>query len=199
MPDAPVLKPVEHPVYLLQADDLDRRYELLDDVQRATEGQLASKIASLRLGDDSDTEALAAVNTAAKALNAFMDKANRRAAKVLIRPLPRKSRAGLPSYRDLVLKHPPREDDERDKARGFNVDAMADDLVPHSIVDGQFATTQQRDDFLDGLSEGYFTQIFWEAINLNERMSPDPKARLPLQPVPTSGETSQSPARSGEA
>jgi hypothetical protein len=177
----PELKPRTTTVILFQGDDLDPLAERLEAVPRA-----ASGIATARMGDVTPDDA-------ARAYNDFMEGAEERAAKITLKALGRKA------WRDLVVAHPPAEGDDYHQRRGFNVDTLGDDLVPASIVEGQFPSIADRDAFLDALCDADFSKLYSAAVALNESVGPDPKARLPLQPVPTSDETSESPARSGEA
>lgn len=133
-----------------------------------------------------------AATVAAEAHDAFVNEAADRAAKVKVRALPRKP------WRSLKLKHPMRmvttfqvvkdaegnetsvpveNPHDEDVVHGFNIETMADDLVPVAVDElGQFATPADRDAFLDGLSDPDFSRIYSMAILLNSVGARAPKA-----------------------
>lgn len=190
-------KPRTTTVLLFQGDDLDPIEERRQAFQRA----LATKARggeNLRFGDDDDP-----VTEAAREYDDFMDGAVERAAKVRLQALPRST------FRAMVAEHPPREDVTKedqdgetvvvesfaeDHRYGFNVETLADALVPPSvIVEDQFADEAERDGFLDDLSDAEFSKVYSAAILLNQGGGPDPKVRLSSLLDRMSDETSDSP------
>lgn len=174
-------------VLLFQGDDLDPISESARDAERAVKTAPPS-----RLGD-----AEGPAHESLKAFDDLMDEATDRALKVRLTALPRKA------YRDLLHKHPVRmvqsEDGERvndeDAGWGFNRETFGDDIVPACVDADQFASAEQRDEFLDALSDGDFTKLYSAAVTLNQSQGPDPKVRLSSHLAPTSDETSTSPER----
>lgn len=64
----------------------------------------------------------------------------------------------------LVAAHPPRktdegELDERDKGRGFNIDALYEALVPKSIVDPKLDGPAMREFLEEQLTDGQFVEL----------------------------------------
>ena len=50
-------------------------------------------------------------------------------------------------YAEVVANHPPREDNDVDKAFGVNTDTFGDEIIPLSIVDAWRKTTEEKVDF----------------------------------------------------
>lgn len=163
------IKPRTASVVIYQGDDLERLAELRRDVsvaERSEEGR------SRRLGDGSDAAA------ARDAFDAFVDEAAERAVEVEVTALKRRQ------FRSLMAEHPPRKvsgnDGEEihpdDAGYDVNVDTFSEAFLPLSITAPTFDTPADRDDFLDGLSEGDYERIFTTAYFLNRAPGGDPKA-----------------------
>lgn len=166
-------------VPLLQGDDYDRLSQLLFEAQNAVKRTVS------RLGDADD------LADAQEAYNAAAAEAEERARKIELKALPRKE------WRALRIAHPPRDGDDGDAEVGFNRDTMGDDLVPVSVVDGQFPSIADRDEFLDALADGDFEKLYAAAVDLNTGFGVDPKARLSSTRSLKSDGTSSSPERAG--
>jgi hypothetical protein len=172
-------KPRTTTVVLFQGDDLDPIEERRQAFQRALVDQTRT-VGVRRAGDDDLDDA----KEAGAEYDRFMDEALERAAHVQLQALPRSR------FRQMVADHPPREDEKdeagevteshsEDRRYGFNVDTMADALVPASVViEGQFANQPERDAWLDELSDAEFSKLYSAAILLNQGGGPDPKARF---------------------
>lgn len=173
------LKPRTTTVVLFEGDDYDALSRSLEDFASK------AKQAVARIGDADEAV------EAQEAYNALADEAEARARAITLQALPRKA------YRALVGDNPPREGDDGDLELGFNRDTMGDDLVPASIMGGQFPSVADRDEFLDALADGDFEKLYVAAIGLNTSLGPDPKARLSSLRSPKSDETSSSPERAG--
>lgn len=171
-------------VVLFQGDDLDPIEEHRAAVERAALVNRGPK----RVGDG---EVPAAVLEAARDYDAFMEGAVERAVHLRLTAV-RKSR-----YRELLAAHPPREGDRADEAAGFNVDTFTEALVPECVSPGQFDSDEERDEFLDDLSDTEWSQVAGAAVRVNEGGRPDPKARMASHLTPESDEISESPARLG--
>lgn len=143
------------------------------------------------------------VTDAAREYDEFVTEATDRARKVTLQALQRKQ------WRSLRAAHPVRmetvkekgEDgadvvserpNTEDEALGFDVDAMADSLVPASIAPNQFDTPADRDQFLEDLSDPDFSRLYSAAVRLNTLGSSVPKANLSSRLAQIIGETSNS-------
>lgn len=163
------IKPRTASVVIYQGDDLERLAELRRDVdvaERAEEGR------GRRIGDDSGAQ------EARDAFDAFVDEAAERAVEVEVTALKRRQ------FRSLMAEHPPRkvagEDGQEthpdDAGFDVNVETFAEAFLPLSITAPTFDTPADRDDFLDGLSDGDYERIFATAYWLNRTPGGDPKA-----------------------
>lgn len=189
------LKPRTTTVTLFQGDDFDRERELRGVVEAAVMAD-----SNTRRMNDPDT-----VSVAADAYDAFVKDATTRGETIPLAMLPR----GV--WREMVAKHPPRDDSEGDERWGFNYLTLADDLVPASVAAGQeiepsyfesvevlhFDSLGDRDEFLDALCDADFTKVYNEALNLNQAAGPNPKVRLSSLLAQTSDEISPPPIRLG--
>lgn len=173
--------------YLWAPADRVRLEELQEALNSALNNASAMSGAPQSMGDDSPNDA---AREAAAELDAFVEEAKTRARVVRMVALPRKA------WRSLKAKHPIRmesytkkdaegneETVERphklDEVRGFNVETMADDLVPESIeFDG---SNSARDAFLDGLSEPDFDSLYGAALKVNVAGFTPPKAEFSSQ------------------
>lgn len=174
------LKPRTQTVYLMQSDDIERAKQLESAIAVAAAHDEAESDQPKRANDPTPSHMKAALSE----FDAFMAEAEERARVVVVQALPRRE------YRTLRGEHPPREGNEIDQAAGFNLDAFSDVLVP-KCAPGETPA------FLDGLSDGQWSQLFSAAVAVNEGGSPNPKVRLSSQPIRDSSETSESPARLG--
>lgn len=171
-------------VVLFQGDDLDP----IEEHRAAVERAAIANGAPLRVGDEGVPPA---VLEAAAEYDAFMEGAVERAIHLRLVAVPRRR------YRELLATHPARDGNEADEAAGFDVDGFTDELVPESIAAGQFDSDEDRDAFLDDLSDAEWSQVASAAVRLNEGGAPDPKARMTSHLTQGSGETLESPARLG--
>ena len=173
-------------VTLLQGDDLARAEELEAAVNTASVGAIP------RIGDTTG------ILDAAAAYDRFITEAEGRAFHITLQALPRRQ------WRDLLMKHPARGDVEADKANGFNVDTLGDDLVAESVILVQVGahdpftwSRRDLDGFLDALSDGDFSRLFSAAVRLNTDSAAAPKADLSSRLTQLFTATSKSPASSG--
>lgn len=148
-------------VLLFQGEDYAEFQELLAAVERA------NAPANRRVGDGDG-----GVKAAADAYDAFVAEAAERALKIRLRAV------GHRKWRELLAAHPPRDDNRMDQMRGFNTDTLGDDLVPASLMAGDFDSDDERDAFLDMLPAADWNRLYSEALSLNEDAGPDPKVQL---------------------
>lgn len=92
-------------------------------------------------------------------------------------------------WRGLKEKHPPRTGDDidaevakGDRLAGVNTDGVEDDLVQASLVDPEFKTRADFDDWADTLSEGEWQTLVNRAWELANGARLDPK-ELPSLPT----------------
>lgn len=169
-------------VTLFQGEDYDRERELRAAVERAA----VQADNPRRLGDSQD------VRAAAAAYDAFVEEAAERGVTVTLQALKRTQ------WREMVSKHPVREDNDVDAGWGFNYETLCDDLVPASVLTGdQFHNERAVQDFLDELSDADFSKLYSAAHELNQAQGPDPKVRLSSRLALTGDETSPQPTRLG--
>lgn len=170
-------------VVLYQGDDLARVQDFVERMKRAAVASADPQ----RLGDD--VEGLASI---AAEYDEFIVGAVERGVTVRVEALPGRK------YRAMMAEHPPRKplrDDDGavveswpdDEANGFNVETISDPLVK--------ACADEREDFIDDLSDGNFSRLFEAAVRVNETAGPDPKARLSSAFGQISSEHSTSPER----
>lgn len=157
-------------VRLFHSDDEEHLADLLRAVETA-----AIAAGPKRVGDDIP------VKTATTAYDKALAKADKSGTPVKMTALSRKA------WLALLADHPPRADvrDSEDKvteswpedrAAGFNVETMADPLVVVSIdMEGQFSSENERQAFVDDLSDPAFSRLYNRALSLNTEGSPDPK------------------------
>lgn len=181
--ETPILNPTQWTVKLWHGDDLFRIQEAEEAVAAAMPTNALG--VPLRLGDTT------ALDAAVTRRDELQQEAEPRAIKATVQRLPRKQ------FRELVKKHPPREGDEGDKEYGFNQEALADDLVPPSLVAPKFKSDAFKEEFLDNLSDAQFGLLFDAAYAVNRGGVPDPKADMSSRVSQIYGETSTSPERLG--
>lgn len=192
MSAAPEIKPRTQEVPLFQGGDLARIKELSKAVESAL-----GRTSVRRLGEGSSDATAAAAEH-----DAFVEEAKARAVIVTIVALGRRQ------WRDLVLKHPPREGDKADEEFGFNVQDLGEDLVCLSLmrpgssprfdaVEGDETGLQVSPEavvWVDQLAHADFQRIFSAAYLLNEE-SFDPKADHVSRVARIGEEISTSPSR----
>lgn len=196
------------------SEDYQTHSEVVDifqggDLIRIAELEAAVNVATIqsggnrRIGSRAPTdETKAAVLSAARAYDEFVEEAGEeRAHRVTVEALPRKD------WRALRKKYPPRpagdgvsEDEaEQDKAFGFNVDELSEELVPQAVVSvtrgGKPAFTGAGDmqKWFDRLPDGEFQKIASAAVRVNIDDTPAPKADLSSRLSRIFAETSKSP------
>lgn len=198
------LKPRTQSVHLMQGDDIEQVAELRAKLEaaiarlaQAESDVVAAKQAPSRVAaDDQQSEAVARAGRARDAVHEltlefddFMAEAEKRAALVVVRALPRRE------YRDLLKAHPPREGDEQDESWGFNVDDFGDAMVPPAVIEPAFSSDHAKATFLESLSTAQWTTVFAAAVTVNSGALPDPKARISSAVMQGLGATSESPER----
>lgn len=174
-------------VYLWTPADRIKLEELQESLNSALAAGAAQGEAPRALCDESPNEA---ARESAAQLDTFVAEAKTRAHVVRMTALARRP------WRALKAKHPIRMEShttknaegveetverphEVDQLRGFNVESMADDLVPESIAFDGNATA--RDAFLDGLSEPDFDSLYVAALKVNIAGFSPPKAEYSSQ------------------
>lgn len=133
-------------------------------------------------GQLSPAEQLAAEHAALKA-EAEADAAEKRRV-ITMRAL------GRAKWRELKAKHPARTEGDEDTVKGdsragVNTAAVEDDLLYASIVEPEFTSRGDFDEWLDELSEGEFRMLLLDAWRLVNVAQVDPKS-LPSLPIPSS-------------
>lgn len=97
-----------------------------------------------------------------------------------------------PAFKALVAAHPPRrsedgEIDERDRDRGFNIDALYEALVPLSIIDPQLDAAAMRKLLDEDLTDGQFIELGNMAFFLNRGSVDVPFSRAASAILRTTG------------
>lgn len=160
----------------------------LDQLQEALNAALsiADTLAAAPRAMSQDSPAEAA-RAAAVELDEFIKGAKARARVVRMVALPRTP------WRALKAEHPIRMVETREKdaegvetvtekphqideIRGFNVESMADALVPESIDASEFRNAAEKEAFLEGLSEPDFDTLYGAALKVNVAGFTPPKA-----------------------
>lgn len=116
---------------------------------------------------------------AADKFDALVKEAMTRAVKVKVQAIGRK-------YRHLLVEHPPRADNATDEQYGFNETTFFDALLEYfdgetgdrTIIEPPFTSRQELVDWLNGLTDGQFTELAATAVRVNQGGQPDPKASL---------------------
>lgn len=168
-------------VVIYQGDDLAKLRELYEATEFEASAQGPARVA--------DTPVNAA-HEKAEAYDAFVTEAAERAVSVTIQQVGRKR------WRDVRDAHPARKDNETDALFGYDSDAVAEDLMPESIIAPVFKSTTDRDTFLDSLSDADWQRLTSALIGVNTTQVGDPKAlRLVSLVDQMSGESSKPPER----
>lgn len=113
-----------------------------------------------------------AAEKAEKAANKYADEAEERGVKVVMRSVGRKT------WRRLLAENKPREDNELDEQMGANVETFGEAAVAACLASPTFTNDEERDAFLDQLSEAQFGKLEVVAFGLNASVGADPKARF---------------------
>jgi hypothetical protein len=116
---------------------------------------------------------------AQRQLNDLRTEARTRGIDVVLRSVGRKKR------RELVAAHPPRDGNAKDRLAGVNVDEFGEASVWACMGSPVFGSDEERDEFLDNLSEAQWGELDIVAWALNMHMGADPKARPASPPTPT--------------
>lgn len=143
----------ERTVDLCLRGDLQAEWEMLQ--RDLDEAKRVAKASASLAGEES--EDVAALAERMQALEATMAES---VLTVRLRALNRKA------FQDLLLAHPPRKDDQRDKLYGFNVDTFNDALVRASCVDPEF-NDDQWDQFTQVITSGQHAELSETAGALN--------------------------------
>ena len=103
---------------------------------------------------------------------------------------------GRRRWREARDACPPKEKDEIGQLLGFDRDALGDALVPESIIAPVFASTVERDGFLDALSEADWDRLVSAVVGVNTSVV-DPKGIRQIGSAgdQTSDESSKPPER----
>lgn len=109
---------------------------------------------------------------AEKAANDFAAEAEKRGERITMRSVGRKT------WRRLLNEHPARDDSEADKSLGANADTFGEAIVPVCLASPTFSTDEEREAFLDSLSEAQFGRLEVVAFALNMSVGADPTQRL---------------------
>lgn len=140
--------------------------------------------------DAQDAASSEEIREAAAALDEFVSEAKTRARVVRVVALPRRR------WRALKDAHPARmvktttkdaegkdveseKPHEVDEGHGFNVETIADDLVPECVADA-FSSKPAVDAFLDDLSEPDFDSLYAASLRVNAGGFAPPKAEFSL-------------------
>jgi len=180
------INPRVEKVIILQGDDDEKVRELRTEITRieARKPTKAELNQASLMGENSSLDTWQKeLDAAKKAHDDFSAKAEKRGVTVVLRALGRKT------YRELIAKHPPRDDDEQDKGFGANIDTLSEDLVPACIA-SPAGTAGAIADFLDSLNEGQFGDLSVKAWQLNVGRTADPTQRLSSVASHTSNGTS---------
>lgn len=169
--------------YLWTPADRVRLGELREEMASALQSAADSSGSAKSMADDSSED----VRQTAAALDAFIEEAKKRARVVRVVALPRRRwRALKDTHPVRMVKTITKDDDgndvdiekphEVDEVRGFNIETMADDLVPE-CVDG-FTSRAAVDEFLDDLSGPDFDTLYAAALKVNVGGFTPPKAEF---------------------
>ena len=156
------------PIY--QGDDAARIEELGRAVNEAT----TTVGAPGRLNDPSPAQA------AADELDEFLQDALTRAVIINLQSL------GGRAWRNLLVEHPAREDNDDDKHFGFNAESIVLPLLSHwetrtngaierTVTNEEFGNRDDLTEFLEDLNAGELDNLAGVAFRLNLTGSPNPK------------------------
>lgn len=107
--------------------------------------------------------------TAIEARQKFAAEAEGRGTTVVMRSVGRKT------WRRLLSEHPPREGNDDDARFGANAETFGEAIVPVCMGTPTFTTDEDRDAFLDSLSEAQFGRLEVMAFRVNTSLGADPK------------------------
>lgn len=105
---------------------------------------------------------------AVEARKKFAAQAKKRGTQVVMRSVGRKT------WRRLLAENPPRDDSEIDERLGANADSFGEAIVSACLASPSFSTDEERDAFLDSLSEAQFGRLEMSAFELNRGLGADP-------------------------
>lgn len=169
-------------VALYTNDDQHEIDRLRAEVQKKAEASSTP----LRLGDDEG------VSSALDTLKRYVEVAAERGVKVEVKAIGRK-------WRQVVAEHPAREKNAEDAEWGWNVDELADAVVPLCIVSigGQTIEGDAKQEAVDSMSDGDFSRVYSACVKINTGRGPDPTELNSIVLPTSSPETSESPERLG--
>ena len=178
------ITPRSDTVIVLQGDDDEHLRTLRVAVDRLERTKPKKPLTATTLGDLDPVEQWEAdLQAAREEHDFFAEEAKERGVKVVLRALGRKT------WRTLVEKHPPREDNATDAELGANVDALQEALVPLCMA-SPTGSDEECAAFLDSLNEGQFGDLAVRAYQLNMGRTADPTQRLSSVGSRISDETS---------
>lgn len=173
-------------VVVLQGDD----YARLRELDQALDTQ--ARAVPLRKGDASP------VHAAAEERDTFAEEAAARALVFELQAL------GKTAWRTFRSEHPPEKGAEEHTQFGFNTDSGGNAAVVASLLqvtqNGEplsLPSPAATEELLDDLSDGDFSRILTEIVNLNEGDGPDPKLSTSTLVTRAYGGTEESPSRLG--
>jgi hypothetical protein len=200
-------------VVLFKGEDLDPLAEKRAKFQRASVEAITTG-QPLRAGDETpSTPAQEAAQDYDKFLEAALERATHVKMAALARTPYRELLAAHPPREDrrapdstdsegAVVKGDVIETFTQDRQLGFNADSIAEPLIVGCLKawdedarpegEGrQFDNDRALQAFVDNLSDGHFSRLFSAAVQLNQTVGPDPKARLSSVLAQMSSETSE--------
>lgn len=83
---------------------------------------------------------------------------------------------GRKTWRRVLSEHPPRDGNADDAKFGANADTFGEAIVSVCLASPTFGTDEEREAFLDGLSEAQFGRLEVVAFTLNTTLGANPKA-----------------------
>lgn len=173
-------------VMVLQGDDYERLRELDAGLNNQVQGT------PLRKGDPTP------VREAAVDRDAFAAEARERALVFELQAL------GKTGWRNFRAEYPPEKGNEDQVEFGFNTDTGGNAAVVASLLQVtqggkplSLPSPAATEELLDDLSDGDFSRILTEIVNLNEGDGPDPKLSTSTLVTRAYGETEESPSRLG--
>jgi hypothetical protein len=105
---------------------------------------------------------------AVEARQKFAAAAKKRGTQVVMRSVGRKT------WRRLLADNPPREGNTLDERLGADSDSFGEAIVAACLASPTFANDEERDAFLDSLSEAQFGRLELLAFELNRGLGADP-------------------------
>lgn len=152
------------------------RHTILTGEDEETLRNLRDEASTARKQHGADSDEYRA---AASSADEFAAEAKARGTEVILRTIA--SRKKMRAIRDA---HPPREDNETDKALGFNADTYPEALAAACLASPAL-NDEAREEFLDSLTEGDGELVSTAAYTLHRLPSADPKGLLLSGPTAT--------------